>query len=148
MKNILYSIKTGKVIILLLLILCFFSCDEKQNPVPNVYVDILIPLNDPQYSSITVPGNFLYLTGGVNGILLIHTVDDQYKAYDRTCTYDPDCGTVSYNENTFRATDTVCCGSEFSMLVDGIVEQGPAEFPLKQYACIYNQNSNTLQIRN
>lgn len=148
MKQMIYSIKTGKVIILLLLMLSFFSCKENRNPVPDIYVDILIPLGDPLYNSITIPGNYLYIKGGVNGILLYHTVDDQYKAYDRTCTYDPDCGKVSFIENTFKAVDTVCCGSEFSMLVDGIVEQGPAEFPLKQYACIYNQNSNTLQIRN
>ena len=148
MKNTSHILlKTGKVIILLFLILFFLRCDNKQNPVPNVYVDFTINLSDPQYNSVTIPGNYLYLTGGVNGIILYHTIDDQYKAFERTCTYDPDKGRVSVTSDQFFAEDSVC-GSKFSLLVDGIVEQRPAEFPLKQYQCIYNQNSNTVRIRN
>ena len=148
MEQSTHIIKTGKPFILVFLFLSFFACDEKQNPVPNVYVDFEVNLNDPQFNTVIIPGNYIYLTGGVNGIILYHTVDDQYKAFDRTCTYDPECGKVYVSEDQLKAVDTVCCGSVFSLLVDGIVEQGPAEFPLKQYQCIYNSNAHILRIKN
>jgi hypothetical protein len=125
MKYSSYILKTGKILILVLLISLFFQCKNNKNPVPDVYVDFYINIEDPVYSSVKIPGNYLYLKGGVNGIILYHTVDDRYKAFERTCTYDPDCGIVSVKEDKFTAVDSVCCGSEFSLLVDGVVTQGP-----------------------
>lgn len=148
MKRKYFNIKTGKIIILLLFLISFFSCDKNQSKIPNIYVDIIIDLNDPLYNSLTVPGNYEYITGGVNGILIYHTIDDEFRAYERTCPYDPECGKVYVDEYSFNAVDTVCCGSEFSLLTEGAVVKGPSKYPLKQYTCIYSQNSKILHIKN
>ena len=148
MKNMYLYLKIGKIIILLLIITSFFSCDENQSDIPNVFVDIYLDLNDPLYNGLTVPGNYEYITGGVNGILIYHTIDDEFRAYERTCPYDPECGKVYVDEYNFNAVDTVCCGSEFSLLSEGVAVQGPSKYPLKQYAAIYNMNSRILHIKN
>ena len=147
MKNLFFYLNPGKTIILLFFLISFFSCKENQSKIPNVYVYIEIDLNDPLYSSLTVPGNYEYVTGGVNGILIYHTIDDTFRAYERTCPYDPELGRIYVDEKSYNAVDSVC-GSEFSLLTDGAVVQGPAEFPLKPYTCIFNQNSGILIIKN
>ncbi len=148
MKNKYISLKSKKIIVLFLFLISFFSCDENKSKIPNVYVEIYLDLTDPLYSSLTIPGNYLYVTGGVNGIIVYHTIDDEFRAYERTCPYDPECGKVFVDEYSFNAVDSICCKSEFSLLSEGVAVQGPAKNPLKQYKCIYNQNSRILSIKN
>jgi nitrite reductase/ring-hydroxylating ferredoxin subunit len=124
------------------------SCDKEHNQIPNVFVDIEIDLTDPLYSDLQLPGNYVYITGGVNGIIVYRSTSNEFDAYERTCPHDPDCGIVYVDRENYTAVDTVCCGSEFSLLIDGAVTQGPSKFPLKTYTCIYDINSNILRIKN
>ena len=142
------NIKVLIYIILLSNIALFFSCDENKNPIPIVPVDFYIDLKLPDYYNLQSVGGYVYVTGGVNGILIYRSSADEFRAYERTCPYDPDCGRVSVDERNFVAVDTVCCKSEFSLLLDGAVSQGPAQYPLKQYTCIYDQNAQILHIKN
>jgi len=142
------NIKTVIYFFLLSNIALFSSCDENKNPIPNVYVDIYIDLTDPLYYDLQSVGGYVYITGGVNGILIYRSSADEFKAYERTCPYDPDCGKVSVDEASLNAVDTLCCKSEFSLLLDGTVSQGPSEFPLKAYTCFYDQNAQILHIKN
>ncbi len=142
------NIKTVIYLILLSNIALFSSCDENTNPIPNVYVDIYIDLTDPLYYDLQSVGGYVYITGGVNGILIYRSSADEFSAYERTCPYDPDCGRVSVDEGNLVAVDTVCCKSEFSLLLDGAVSQGPSEFPLKSYVCVYDRNAQILHIKN
>jgi len=142
------NIKTWFYFVLLLNILLFTACDENKNPIPNVYVDIYIDLTDPLYYDLQSVGGYVYITGGVNGILIYRSSSDDFNAYERTCPYDPDCGRVTVDDASLNAVDTVCCKSEFSLLLDGAVSQGPAKFPLKFYTCIYNRNAQILHIKN
>ena len=143
-----FNIKTLISFILVSTILFFYSCDENNNPIPNVYVDIYIDLTDPLYYDLQSVGGFVYITGGVNGILIYRTSADEFRAYDRTCPYDPDIGRIVVNDASLNAIDSVGCKSEFSLLLDGAVSQGPAQFPLKQYQCIYDRNNQILHIKN
>ncbi len=147
MKHIHLFIKSSIVVLTLLSVLVL-SCDKNKSQIPNVYVDIYIDLTDPLYSDLQLPGNFVYITGGVNGIILYRSSSDEFNAFERTCPYDPDCGKVTVDESSYTAIDTVCCGSEFSLLLDGTVTQGPSQFPLKSYYCSYDLNSNILHITN
>lgn len=148
MKKKHFNLKTGIITILIFSVLIFFSCDENQSNIPTVYVDFYIDLTDPLNSKLTLPGNYEYFTGGVNGILIYHTIDDEYQAFERTCPYDPDCGKITVDEKNYVAVDTVCCGSEFSLLTGGNVTQGPSIYPLKRYSCFFDINTNTLHIKN
>jgi len=142
------NIKTWFSFVLLLNLFLFSSCDENKNPIPTVYVDIYIDLNDPLYYDLQSVGGYVYITGGVNGILIYRSSADDFNAYERTCPYDPDCGIVSVDEASLNAVDSVCCKSEFSLLLDGAVSQGPSQFPLKAYSCFYDMNAQILHIKN
>jgi hypothetical protein len=149
MRNRYFYFISGKIVILLLIVLGFFSCDNKQSNIPTVAVDIYLDLTDPLYSDLQLDGGYVYITGGVNGILIYRNTYDDFKAFERTCPHDPDCGRVSMDPITYAiAADTICCGSEFSMIQDGAVTQGPSKFPLKQYFCNFNSVSNILHITN
>ena len=148
MKKQYFRLKTAIISVLLLSVLSFLACDENQSNIPTVFVDIYIDLNDPLYSKLTLPGSYEYITGGVNGILVYHTINDEYQAFERTCPYDPDCGKVYVDEDNFNAVDSDCCGSEFSLLLNGTVVQGPAVYPLKMYGAFFDINTNTLHIKN
>ncbi len=143
-----YNIKTWFSFVLLLNLFLFSSCDENKNPIPTVYVDIYIDLNDPLYYDLQSVGSYVYITGGVNGILIYRSSADEFRAYERTCPYDPDCGIVSVDEASLNAVDSLCCKSEFSLLLDGAVSQGPSQFPLRAYTCIYDMNAQILHIKN
>jgi hypothetical protein len=147
MKPILFNLKSG-LLTILLSISFILSCDKNHSQIPNVYVDIYIDLTDPLYSDLQMPGNFVYVTGGVNGIIIYRSSSDEFNAFERTCPYDPDCGRVVVNEVNYTAVDSVCCGSEFSLLIEGTVTKGPSPYPLKLYACTYDLNSNILHITN
>ncbi|NPA67553.1 MAG: hypothetical protein GXO50_02980 [Chlorobi bacterium] len=144
------SIKTFVFTVLLSNIVFFSSCDENTGSVPDVYVDIYLEYidSDPQYSDLRTTGGYIYITGGVSGIIVYRSSPEEFRAYDRACPYDPDCGRVTVDDANFYAVDTLCCGSKFSLLLDGAVSQGPAQFPLKQYNCIYDPNTQVLHIKN
>ncbi len=133
---------------LILFTCAFFSCKNKNDKIPTVYVDINIDLTDPQYNKLLGVGNYVYITGGVNGIIVYRKSFDEFSAFEQTCPYDPDCGTVWVVENEIVAKDTVCCNSEFSLLIDGAVSEGPAQLPLRNYRTSYNSNTRILRITN
>ncbi len=130
------------------LLVPFFSCNYEQPGIPVVPVDIELNLNDPQYFELKSSGNFVYITGGVNGIIVYRKSSDEFCAYERTCPHDPDCGRVTVDADVFFAQDTVCCNSKFSLDVDGAVVSGDSKFPLRMYSVSYSANQNRIWIKN
>jgi hypothetical protein len=91
--------------------------------------------------SVVVPNQ------GNKGIIITRTDFEEFRAYDATCTYDPDhhWGKVVPEKNGLFAKDTVC-GSRFNLLYDGYANDGPASIPLKMY--VVETNGETLFIHN
>ena len=91
---------------ILLLSFLFLGCskDEDSN-IPLVNVNYTIYTNDPAYNAVSTPGTWMYLNGGSRGIILYRASTDEFKAYDRHCTYDSDnsCALVSV-----EASNTGC----------------------------------------
>ncbi|MEA2043470.1 MAG: hypothetical protein U9N85_13095 [Bacteroidota bacterium] len=134
---------------ILLLQLSFFSCkNNNNNPIPDVFVDIEIDLNNPDFYSLQAVGNYEYITGGVNGIILYRKSFDEFMAFERTCPHDPEIGIVTVDAERHTAVDSIACGSEFSLLIDGAVTKGPSGFPLKFYKVVYNNQLQVLRITN
>ena len=116
--------------------LIFFSISckkEENNNIPLVEVNFVINLNDPEYIKLKNPGGAIEVTGGSRGIILYRLSQDEIKAYDRHCTFQPSstCALVSIDPNNITATDP-CCNSSFS-LTNGTVTNPPAAAPLKEY---------------
>jgi len=129
-----------KILFMLILVVFIKGCDDKNQIVPNVYVNFYISVFDPEFSTLLSPGNSITVTGGVNGILIYRISSDEFAAYDRTCTYNvsDNCRIVVDDDINF-ATDSMCCNSRF-LLLDGSVIEGPATYPLKRYQTNFDGN--------
>lgn len=135
-------------LILAFLMLLVAACSDNEVPpqqqFPFVPVDVEINVQDLRYQSLHNEG-WLYVNGGVRGLLIIKEGTNIYRAYDRACPYHPreSCALVSMHSSTFYLMDD-CCGSQFDK--SGNVTKGPAQQPLFQYNTY--QNGNFLIIRN
>ncbi|MAR40130.1 MAG: hypothetical protein CMD22_05645 [Flavobacteriales bacterium] len=123
----------NKVILSIYLIVFFISCVDKNNYIRDVYVNIEIPINQPEYSDLDAIGNTIFITGGVKGILIYHSNVNDYRAFDRNCSYEPssDCAFIDSVNSTIASCS--CCTSMFLIDQDGIPANGPALLPLKEY---------------
>ena len=135
-------------ILFLIILTIFFSCDTPKSKIPEVYVNFEININHLEYRDLKVIGNSIYVTGGVKGIIIFRKGTDEFIAYERCCPYDPDCGRVFIDESGYNAKDTICCNSEFSLLISGGANSGPSEFPMKMYTTVYNIYSGVLRVSN
>lgn len=117
------------------------SCKKNEtNGVPVAAVDIYIYANNPSFINLNAVGGWVYITGGVRGILVYRKSTSEFMAYDRNCTYQSTdaCATVVVDATNIIATDT-CCHSKFS-IYDGSVLQAPAVLPLKAYNTTFDGN--------
>jgi hypothetical protein len=113
-------------IICSLLLLSHFSCtDEYDNPIPSfpVYLNLDLTFEDKELKAI--PSCKAYTDRDINpalgertgfgGVLVIHTVLGEYKAFDRACPYEVQAGvTVEVDDAVLYA---VCprCGSKYEI---------------------------------
>ena len=143
----------GNITILLIpamLILLLLACKKSNvsNNIPNVSVQIYIPLSLPEYSSLNSPGNSITVSGGYKGIIVYRMSMTDFRTYDRACPYDPQVSSAIVDVDTNQALGVDrLCGSRF-FFSDGSVYHSPATSPLKQYAVDYDQGSQTLYIHN
>jgi len=131
-----------------LLLAITVNCNDKNSVVPNVRVNFYLNLNDPDFSTLNSPGNSVFVSGGVNGIVIYRIDSEEFGAYDRTCTYnvEDNCAVVLDETGVFAA-DTLCCGSEY-LLLDGSATTGPATLPLKRYRTTFDAGMNTVHVYN
>src|SRR5512146_312624 len=82
------SIKTGQIIIGILMLLNLASCTKDQNSfVPYTPIDFYIPLATNNH--LTIPGNSItYRNQGYTGITVICINPTQYYAFDACCPYE------------------------------------------------------------
>ncbi len=130
------------VIIIISVAGCKKNNNNSNSSVPLTTVNISLYINNPSYVNLNAVGGWVYVTGGVRGILVYRQSTDVFKAYDRNCTYQSSnpypCATVHVDATNILAVDT-CCHSKFS-IYDGSVTQGPAVFPLKSYNTTFDGN--------
>ena len=103
----------NKLLILLFPFL-FFACKKDKNSnIPLVTVNVTIHISDPAYNMLTVPGGWTYINGGSRGIIIYRVSSNNFKAFDRHCTYDSSnsCALVSVEVNNITGLDD-CCRSE------------------------------------
>ena len=118
----------------------FFSCKkQEQDQVPLTGVNIYITIAEPAYAKLNAVTGWVYIAGGVRGIIVYRASSSSFMAYDRDCPYQPNntCALVQVDSsNNFEAFDA-CCGSKF-LITDGSVINGPATAPLKQYETTFD----------
>jgi nitrite reductase/ring-hydroxylating ferredoxin subunit len=119
---------------------------DKKDQIPTVYVNFYINVSTTQYLNLNNVGGWVYVTGGVRGIIIYRESIDQFMAYERDCPYQPanTCALVQVEKSGVIAIDS-CCGSQF-LLLDGSIVKGPATIGLKQYATSFD--GTTLHVTN
>ena len=125
-----------------LLIICMLiSCDNENYNFPQVDVNLFLYTNNPEFFDVEIPGGWMYLNGGVGGILLYRKNLDEFIAYDRASTFNPTSKCqVNVDEQDNIIINDPCSESQF-LITDGSVIQGPANQPLKRYNTIYDGNN-------
>lgn len=137
---------------LLLVVLIFSDCKKKkktvQDTLPYQTVNITIYPNDPLNFKIQSVGGWMYINGGVNGIIVYRKTPNDFVALERTSTYLPnDAGaSVKVQPDNFTLKDTV--SSSKWQITDGGVLSGPATQSLRLYNTLYDSGTGSLYIRN
>ena len=134
---------------ILSVLLIFSTCITKDDYIQEVYVDINVDLNLPEYSELDASGNSIFIEGGVEGIIIYHGVGSDYKVYDRNCSYEPSlsCSKIDSVNDGSGIASCGCCPSLFMLTENGRPSYGPALLPLKSYNWSL-QNNNVLRIFN
>lgn len=132
------------------------SCTrEASDVVPDTYMNVTL-VNIPAQIRINqsmiitntmVPVNNLGYDN--NGIIVYRNSQDEYFAYDRTCTYHVE-ESIPVNLWT-NPLFAICpqCSTKYQLYWSGIpADEGPSVYPLKQYKTSYNPNTFELHITN
>ena len=123
-----------------LCLLIFTSSCQSEAPetqIPYVFVHQEINLNDLRYQELHQPNGYIYLPGGVRGLVVISDGFGSYQAFDRACPYHPqeECAQIEMHESGFYLFDD-CCDSTFGL--SGQPTGGPAQTPLRPYTTFLN----------
>ena len=135
-----------KIIILVVSMLLLSSCIDSNAYIQDVYVNIEIPVNQPEYSDLDAIGNSIFITGGVRGIIIYHSNVNDYRAFDLNCSFEPStqCAYIDSINSTIASCN--CCSSKFLIDQNGITANGPALLPLKEYYTSFS--GGILKIKN
>ncbi|MCF8256867.1 MAG: hypothetical protein K9J06_04910 [Flavobacteriales bacterium] len=119
----------------------FPSCENtNRSGIPYAPVNFQIVVSNPEFAALQAVGGYVSITGGSRGIIIYRASPDEFRAYDRHCTFLPEegCRTTVDNTDIFAVCDE-CCDSKF-LLVDGTPTEGPAALGLLQYNTSFNGN--------
>ncbi len=119
---------------LLMCSLMLLACgeDERESPIPYVYVYVELNVNQLQYDDLRTKG-YIYVPGGVRGLVVLAERGGNYKAFDRNCPFQPNdaCALVEVDPSGFFMIDH-CCSSTFDL--EGFPTGGPARSIMRKYA--------------
>ena len=133
---------------ILSILFTFSTCNTKDDYIQEVYVNINVDLNLPEYSNLQASGNSIFIDGGVEGIIIYHGVGNDYNVYDRNCSYEPSLSCSKIDSVDAGIAYCGCCTSAFLLSNDANVLNSPALLPLKAYNWSLGNNNNILRIFN
>ena len=136
-----------KLIYILTIIILVIRCNTKNDYIQEVYVNKYVNLSLPEYSEISMPGSSIFIEGGVDGIIIYHGVGNDYKVYDRNCSYQPSLSCSVIDSVNSGIAFCGCCTSAFLISNTGESINAPALLPLKTYNWGLD-NNNVLHIFN
>ena len=124
------------------------SCVDKNDYICNTSVNIDLDLSLPSYSNLTTLDNSIFIEGGCAGIIIYHFAINEYRVYDRNCSYEPSLACSYIDSVNSTVAYCGCCSSAFLLSQDGNAANTPALLPLKMYNWSLNNANNILRIFN
>ena len=151
-----------KTQILILIIIVLLGCKKKSaTPVKTnctiskastAPVNYTILSNSITFFPLNTVGGSTYVpyidpSTGIKGIIIYRISQNQFIAFERSCTYDgcDNSRSIVWSQPGSTTCKDSICGSIFNLL-DGAVQKGPANIPLFQYHI--NWDGSKLNITN
>jgi len=142
------------ILFLLVLMSIFSFCKKRaqtvQDNIAYQQVNLTIYPNDPLYFKLQTAGGWVYIEGGVNGIIIYRktttNTPNDFVALERTSTElpnDPDAR-VKVQSDSFTLKDTIS-GAKWQIFDGGVISG--ASQNLRLYNAVFD-GINTLTIRN
>lgn len=129
-----------KYIFLALLPFILLGCRIEHSTIPEEYVDFFVYPNSMEYADLNYYGGHVYVTGGVNGIVIYRINEYTFVAYDRACPLDwQEQESWLWMDDSGLLLECSGCHSKFN-IINGDVVSGDARHPLKMYKTAYNGN--------
>lgn len=149
----------SKLLFFLLNIVIFLlipSCDKEEvDVVPETYVDVVININNFPIGltqSIIITNNQVGKTNlgyDNNGIIIFRNSQNEFYAYDRTCTFHVEESVAVNIGSSSLFAECPVCKSLFQLSFSGYpTDNSSAIYPLKQYRAFFNPNTMDLHISN
>lgn len=127
--------------IIIIFLIFFISCGERNNYIPDVFVNYEIDLNSPENISLSALGGSLVIENqAYNGLIVYRFSNYEYNAYDKSCTYEPLTACAEIDSINSSLAICSCCNSVFLLDQSGSVANGPAILPLKRYSTFLDGN--------
>lgn len=126
--------KLVKILMITVPVLFLSTMCETNNGLEIPYVRVDLHLNI--ISELGNPAQFTFklIDGGVNGIIIYRGADDDFSAYDRTCTLWPEHNEQVVMDDVWDGVFTCPeCESRYQLLNGAEPLNGPATFGLKRY---------------
>lgn len=132
-----------RILIICCILISVFACKTEENPIPlyAVYLNLDLTYEDKELKG--VPSYKEYTTKNINaslgervgygGVLVIHTMLDEYKAFDRACPYEVNSNTtVEVDDDMLYA---VCpkCSTKYEIGFGTGASIGVSKHGLRQY---------------
>lgn len=116
---------------------------DPEDQIPMAIVNETINLTNQQYLNLQFVGGHVTISGGVRGIVLYHASNNEYRAFEQNCSFEPlnSCAKVEVDGSGLFLVDT-CCASTFNF--DGFPTGGPAGLPLRLYNTFLQGNLLTI----
>lgn len=133
--------KITKIIFFLVLPWIIFvcgGCEDEREPFPYVYVDVTFNIST-QLGDLPV-GEYVIKEGyGYGGLIIYRASRSSFYVFDRVCPHKPKKKCQLREDEDFGLMECPCCGSSFQLSQEGMVFNGPATVPLRQYNAYYIQ---------
>ncbi|MCX7954013.1 MAG: hypothetical protein N3A01_02355 [Bacteroidales bacterium] len=124
-----------------------FTFCKKDNNIPDVSVNIALHLTDPDFITLQTIGNYVYINGGVCGIVVYRKNNEEFSAIDQCCPYKIEKKYKVWVDSTNIYLICEHCNSSYS-IYDGSYISGPSKKSLKTYKTTFDQHDMILYIHN
>jgi hypothetical protein len=117
----------------------FGSCEPQlQDEIPYVLVEIDVNLNNTEFFDLSNDGGYVYILGGVRGIIIYRENENDYRAFERNSPIDAfaACSTIDVDASGLFMVDP--CHNVFYDF-EGLPISGNS-LPLRQYETILDRN--------
>jgi len=134
-----------RLLLMSCLIVFFVTCTkEYTNPIPSlrVFIEVDLAFRDKELVSFTghkifTPKNTVHGKEfvGYGGVLVTHTIFDEYKAFDLACPNEVRSNAIVEIDDEYNAVCKVC-GSKYEVIMNygsGVCIAGPSKYPLRYY---------------